>query len=170
MWLADRQCSICQNESHDICRRDSSVHETGWILLFHLKYVSGFRLPVHFKFATDDWLMLFVASFSQFDSCTLSCNRSAVGTSNITYQFTSSHMVIHNKQEQQWNPTLAISNLRYTNSNIRTLIHFNIEERKDLSIQYSIPYKCSFWLFVSVEKIMLLECLKRHILMKRLTI
>ena len=36
----------------------------------------------------------------------------------------------NNKQERQWNPPLAISNSRYNNSNIRTLIHFNIDERK----------------------------------------
>jgi len=124
------QCLICHNESYDICRRDSGAPESGWILLFHSKYVRGFSLPVHLKFATDDWLKPFAASFSQFDSCHLFHNRSAGGTSYVTYQFTSSQMVINNTQERQWNPTLAISNPRYNNSNIRTLIHFNIEERK----------------------------------------
>jgi len=81
-----------------------------------------------------------------------------------------SHMVIHNKQERQWNPTPAISNSTYNNSNVTTLINFNIEERKDWSIQYSLPYKRPFSLFVSVKKIMLLECLKRHSLMKYLTL
>ena len=130
--------------------------------------------PVHLKFATDDCLKPFAASFSQLDSCHischLSCNRSAGGTSNVAYQFTSSQMVISNTQERQWNPTLAISNSRYNNSNIRTLIHFNIEERKDSSLQCSVPYKQPFWLFVLVKKTMLLECLKRHTLMKRLTL
>jgi len=130
MWLADMQCSIYHNELYDICRRDCGAPESGWILRFYSKYVRRFRLPVHLKFATDDWLKPFAASFSQFDSCHLSCIRSAGGTSYIPYQFTSSYMVINNKQECQWNPTLAISNSRYNNSNIRTLIHFNIEERK----------------------------------------
>jgi len=141
----------------------------GWMLLFHSKYVLGFRILVQLKFATDDWLKPFAASFSQFDWCHLSCNRSATGTSNVAYQFTSSYIVINNQHKRQWKPTLAISNSRYNNSNIRTLIHFNIEERKDLSLQYSVPYKLPFWLFVSVQKIMLLECLKRHTLMKRRT-
>jgi len=164
------QCLIYRNEYHVICRRDSGAPESGPIVLFHSKYVCGCRLLVHLKFATDDWLKPFAASFSQFDSCHLSCNRSATGTSNITNQLNSSHMVINNKQECQWNITLAISNSRYNNSNLRTLIHFNIEERKDLSIQYSVPYKRPFWLFVSVKKIMLLECLKRHALIKCLTL
>ena len=124
------QCSICHNESYDICRRDSCAPESGWILRFHSKSVRGFRLPVHLKFATDDWLQPFGAPFSQFDSYHLSCNRSAGGTSYVTYQFTSSQTVINTKQECQWNPTLAISNSRYNNSNIRTFIHFNPEERK----------------------------------------
>jgi len=124
------QCSICHNKSYDICQRDSSAPESGWILHFHLKYIHGFRLPVHLKFATDNWLTPFAASFSQFNSYHLSCNRSAGGTSYVVYQFTSSQKVINHKQERQWNPTLAISKSRYNNSNIRTLIHFNIEERK----------------------------------------
>jgi len=124
------QCSICHNESYDICRRDSGAHESGWILLFHSGYVRGFWLSVHIKFTTDEWLKPCAASFSQFDSCYFSCNRSAGRTSYVMYQFTSSHMVINNKQERQWNPTLAISNSRYNNSNIRTWIHFNNEERK----------------------------------------
>ena len=131
MWLADMQCLICHIESYDICWRDSSAPESGWILLVHSKYVCGFRLPGHLKFVTDDWSKGFAASFSQFDSCHLSCSRSAGRTSYVAYQFTSSHMVINiNKHERQWNPTLAISNSRYNNSNNRTLIHFNIEERK----------------------------------------
>ena len=124
------QCSIFHNESNDICWRDSSAPESGWILLFHSKYGHGFRLPAHLKFATNNWLKPFAASFSQSDSCHLSCNRSAGGTSYVAYQSTSSYMVNNNKQEHQWNPTLAISNSRYNNSNIRTLIHFNIEKRK----------------------------------------
>jgi len=124
------QCSICHNESYDICWRVSGAPESGWILLFHSKYGRGFRLLVHLEFTTDDWLRTFAASFSQFESCHLSGNRSAGGISYVTYQFTSSYMVINTKQERQWNPTLAISNSRYNNSNIRTLIHFNIEERK----------------------------------------
>ena len=138
------QCSICHHESYDICHRDSGAPESEWILLFHLKYGRGFRLPVHLKFATNDWLKPFAASFSRFDSCHWSWNRSAGGTSYVAYQLTSSYMVmnnkqerqwnptlaIHNKQQCQWNPTLAISDSRYNNSNIRTLIHFNIEERK----------------------------------------
>ena len=118
MWLADMQCSIWHNESYDICWRDSSAPESGGILLFHSKYVCGFMLPVHLKFSTDDWLKPFAASFSQFNSCHLSCNRCTGGTSYVTYQFTSSEMVINNKHEHQWNPTLAISNPRYNNSNI----------------------------------------------------
>ena len=128
--MADMDCSICRNESNDICWRDSGAPESGWILLFHAKYLCSFRLPVHLKFATDNWLKPFTASFWQFDSCHLSCNRSAGGTSYVAYQFTLSQMVINNQQEHQWNPTLAISNSRYNNSNIRTLIYFNIEERK----------------------------------------
>jgi len=130
MWLADMQCWICHNKSYDICRRDSGAPDSGWILLFHSKYGRGFRLLVHLKSATENWLRLFAASFSQLDSCLISCNRSAWGTSYVAYQFTSSYMVISNTQERQWNSTLAISNSRYNNSNIRTLIHFNIEERK----------------------------------------
>ena len=124
------QCLVCHDESYDICRRDSGAPESGWILLFHSKYGNGFRLPVHLQFTTDNWLKPFAASFSQIDTCHLSCNRSTGGTSYVAYQFTSSHMVINNKQERQWNPTLAISNSRYNNSNIRTLIRFIIEERK----------------------------------------
>jgi len=164
------QCSIHHNDSRDICQRDSGAPETGWILLIHLKYIRSFRLLVNLKFTTDHWLKPFAASFSQFNWCHLLCTRSAAESSNVTYQFTSSHMVINWKHERQWNPTLAISNSWYNNSNIRTLIHFNIEERKDLSLQYSVPYKLCFWLFVSVNKIMLLECVKRHTLMKRLTL
>jgi len=164
------QCSICGNESHDICRRDSCVPENGWIMLCHSKYVCDFGLPVHLKFTTDDWLNPIAVSFSQFNWCHLSCNLSATGTSNVTYQFTASYMLINNKHERQWNRTLAISNSRYNNSKIRTLIHFNIQERNDLSLQYSVPYKQTFWVFVSVKKIMLLECLKRHTLMKYLTL
>jgi len=130
MWLADIQLSICHNESYDICGKDSSAPESGWNWFFHSKYVRGSRLPMHLKFATGNWLKPFAASFSQFDSCHLSCNRSAGVTSYVAYQFSSSCMVINNKHERQWYPTLAISNSRYTNSNIRTLIHFNIEERK----------------------------------------
>ena len=130
MWLADMQCSISHNKSYDICRRDSGAPSSGWILLLHSKYGRGFRLPVHPKFATDHWLKPFAASFSWLDSCHLSCNWSAGRTSYVLYQFTSSYMFINNQQERQWNPTLAISNSRYNNSNIRTLIHFNIEERK----------------------------------------
>jgi hypothetical protein len=154
------QCSISPNKSHDICRRDSSTPESGWISLFHLTYVHGFRHPVHIKMATAKQLKPFVASFSHFDSWHLSCNRSAAGTSNVTYDFTVSHMVINNNQECQRNPTLAISNSRYNNSNIRTLIHINMEERTNSSIQYSVPYKQPVWLYVSVEKTMLLQCLK----------
>jgi len=124
------QCSICHNESYDICQRDSGAPESVWIMPFNSKYACGFRLPVHLKFATDDWLKPFAAWFSQLDSCHLSFNWSAGRTFYIVYQFTSSHMVINNKQECQWNPTLAISISRYNNSNIRSLIHFNIEERK----------------------------------------
>jgi len=124
------QCSICHNKSYDICRRDSDVSERGWILHFHSKYGRGFRLPVHLKFATDDWLKPFAESCSRFDWCHISCNGSAGGTSHVTYQLTSSHMVINKKQERQWNPTLTISNSRYNNSNIRTLSDFNIEGRK----------------------------------------
>jgi hypothetical protein len=112
------QCLICHNESDDICRRDSGAHESGWILLIHSKYIRGFMLPVHLKFATDDWLKPFAASFWQFDSCHLSCNQSAGGTSYVTYRFTSFHMVIYDKHAPQWNLTLAISNPRYNNSNI----------------------------------------------------
>jgi hypothetical protein len=129
MWLEDIQYSICHNKSYTICWRDSGAPESGWLLLFHSKYVRGFRLPVYLKFATDHWLKPFAASFSQFDSCQVSCSRSAGGSSYVPYQFTSSHMVINTRQEHQWNPTLAISKSRYNNSNIRTLIHFNIEER-----------------------------------------
>jgi len=60
---------------------------------------SGF--PVHLKLVTDDCLKPFAASFVQLDSCHLSCNRSAGGTSNVAYQFTSSQMVINNTQERQ---------------------------------------------------------------------
>jgi len=124
------QCSICHNDSYDICRSESGAPESGWILLFHSKYLLGPRLPAHLNFAPDDWLKPFAASFSQFDLCHISCNRSARGTSYVAYQFPSSHMVINNKLEREWNPTLAISNSWYDNSNIRTLIHFHIEERK----------------------------------------
>jgi len=154
MWSADMHCAIQYNESHDICWRDSGAPESGWIFLFHLKYIRGFRLMVHLKFATDEWLKLFAVIFSQFDSCHWSCNRSAPGTYNVANQFTPSHTIINNKHECQWSPTLAISDSRYNNSNIRTLIHFNIEYKQDLSIQYSVPYKQHFWLFVSVKKIM----------------
>jgi len=130
MWLPDMQCSICHNKSYDICQRDSGAPKSGWKLLFHSNNVRRFRLPVHLKFTTDNWLKPFAASFSQFDSCDGSCNRSAGGTSYVSYQFTSSHMVINSNQERQWNPTLAISNSRYNNSNIWTFIHFNIEKRK----------------------------------------
>jgi len=164
------QCVICHYESHDICWRDCSAPKSVWILLFHSKYVHGFRLPVHLKFATDNRLKHFAVLFPQFDSCCVSYYRSAAGTSTVMYQFTLSHIVINTKQEPQWNSTLAIPNSRYNNSNIRTLIHFNIEERPDLSIQYSVPYKWPFWQFVSVKKIMFLECLKRRTLMKRLTL
>jgi len=170
LGLADIQCSICHNESHRHCWQDSGGPASGRIMHFDSKYIHGCRLPAHLKFATDDWLNPFAVSFSQWNLCDWSCNRSAAGTSNLAKQFTWSHTVTNNKQEHQWNPTLAISNSRYSNSNIRTLIDFNIEERKDLSIQYSVPYKRPFWLFVSVKKIMLLGCLKRHTLMKRLTL
>jgi len=39
-------------------------------------------------------------------------------------------------------------------------------QSKDLSLQYSVPYKRPFWLFVSV-KIMWGDCLKRRTLMNR---
>jgi len=39
-------------------------------------------------------------------------------------------------------------------------------ERQDWCMEYSVPYKWPFWLFVSVEKISLVECLERHSLMK----
>ena len=123
------QRSICHNASYDICQRDSGMLDSGCILLFHSKYGRGWRLLVHLKFATDDCVKPFAASFSRFNWCHVSCNRSVGGTSYVAYQFTSSYMVINNKQERQWNPTLAISNTRYNNSNIRTLIHFNIEEK-----------------------------------------
>jgi len=49
---------------------ETPVHlKHGRILLFRSKIVRGFRLPVHLKFATDDCLKPFDASFSQFDSC-----------------------------------------------------------------------------------------------------
>jgi len=134
------QCSISHNESYNNCGRDSGAPESGSVLLFHSKYIRGFRLLVHLKFSTDDWLKPIAASFSQFDSCHLSYNRSAGGTSYVAYQFTSSQMVINNEHEWQWYPTLVISNSRYNNSNIRTLIHFNIEERKiHLSSIVSLP-------------------------------
>ena len=117
MWLGV-QCSIWHNEWYDICQSDSWAPESGWILRFHSKYVRGFVLPLNLTFATDHWSKPFPASFSQLNSGHFSCNRSAGGTSYVTYQFTSSQMVIHNKQERQWNPTLAISHPRYSNSNI----------------------------------------------------
>jgi len=170
MGLADMQCLICHNESHDISQRDPVAPDSGRILLFHSKCVFGCRLLVHLKFATDDCLKPFPATFSQFDSRHVSCTSSAAATSNAANQFTSLHMVINYTQVRQWNPTLAISNSTYNNSNIRSLIHPNIEERQDLSIQYWVPYKRPFWLFVSVKKIMFHECQKRHKLMKRLTL
>jgi len=97
IWLADMQYSIWHNKSHDICRRDSGAHESGWISLYHSNYVAGFRLLGHLKFATDEWLKPFATWFSQFNSCHVSFNRSATRTSNVLYQFTLSHMVINNK-------------------------------------------------------------------------
>ena len=130
MWLADTHCSISDNQSYDICWRASGAHDSGWMLIFHSKYIHGFRLLVHLQFTTDDWLKPIAASFSQLDTCHWRCNRSVGGTSYVKYQFTSSHMVIINIQERQWNHSLAIPNSRYNNYNIRTLIHFNIEDRK----------------------------------------
>jgi hypothetical protein len=164
------QCSICHNLFCAICKRDSSAPESGWTLLSRLKYICCFTLPVHIKFATNNEFRCFAASFSQFDWCHLSWNRSAAGTSNVGYQLTSSHMVINNNQWRQWNPTLATSNSRFSNSNIRTLIHFNIEKRNDIALQYSVLYKWPFSLFVPVKRSMLLECLKRNTLMKCLTL
>jgi len=39
-------------------------------------------------------------------------------------------------------------------------------ERKDYIMQYSVPYKQPYWLLVSVKKIMLVDSLKGHTLMK----
>jgi len=75
-------------------------------------------------------------------------------------------LAIDNNEESQCNHTLAISDIRHNNCNIRNLIDFKMIERQDLFIQYSVPYKRSFWLFVSVKKIMLLEFLKSHTLRK----
>jgi hypothetical protein len=124
------QYSMCHNESHDICRRDSGAPNSGWIWRVHSYNIPGFRFPVHFKFATAYGLKPIAASSSEFDSRHLSCTRFAAGTSNATYQITSSRIVLNNTQEQQWNPTLAISNSRYNNSKIRKLIHINIEDRR----------------------------------------
>ena len=150
------QYSINQKESYDICRSDPSAPESRWIFLFQSKYVYGFSLPVHLKFTADDWLKRFAASFSQFDLCHLSCNRSAGGTSYVAYQFTSSHMVISITQQRQWNPTPAISNSRYNNSDIRTLIPFNIEERK---IHLSSIVSLTNNLFVYLNQLRRLCCL-----------
>jgi len=47
---------------------------------------------------------------------------------------------------------------------IRSLFNFKMSERNDLSMQYSVPYKQTDWLFGSV-KIMLNDFLKRDALM-----
>jgi hypothetical protein len=130
----------------------------------------GCRLQVNLKFATDGIVKPIASSFSHFDSCQLSCNRTTAETSNFAKQSTSSDIVINHKQELHWNPTVAISNSRYINSNIRTFVEFNIEDRNDLPIQYSVLYKLPFCLSISVKKIMLLDYLHRHTLMKRLTL
>jgi len=69
-------------------------------------------------------------------------------------------------RECQSNPTLAISDSRHNISDIRTLIRLKMPEKKDLIMQYSVPYKWPYWLFVSVLKIMLVEYLERHLLIK----
>jgi len=52
-------------------------------------------------------------------------------------------------------------------SNVRSFIHFKMTVRKDIFMRCSVPYKWPLWLFLSVKRIMLVECLKRHTLMKR---
>jgi hypothetical protein len=110
MWLAGMQCLICHNEWYYICRRDSGAPRSGWILLFHSKYVRHFWLSVHLNLAPDDWFKHIAALCTSFNWCHLSCNTSARGTFNVVYQSTSSHMVINNKHEHQWNPTIVIVN------------------------------------------------------------
>jgi len=75
---------------------------------------------------------------------------------------------MNNNQECHWHPTLAISVLRCRNSNIRTLNHFTLTERKDLFMQYSKSYNGPFWLFESAKNIILVEWLQRHTVMKHL--
>jgi len=53
------------------------------------------------------------------------------------------------------------------NSYFRSLIHFKMTQRKNFVMQYSVPHKWPVWPFVSVQKIRLVDCLKRHTLMKR---
>ena len=55
---------------------------------------------------------------------------------------------------------------RHNNSNIRTLIHFKMIERQNSFMQYCVPYKWSFWEYISVKKIMLAEFRQRHTFMK----
>ena len=72
-------------------------------------------------------------------------------------------LVINNNQERQRNPTVAITDFTQKFAH-QTLIHFKMVERQDFFMQYSVPSKRSFWLFVSVKKIMVVKFLKRRTL------
>ena len=68
-------------------------------------------------------------------------------------------LVVIHKQEHQWNPP-------FTNCNIQSLILFKMTERRNICMQYSVPNEQPFSLFVLDQKIMLVNCLMRHTLMK----
>jgi len=134
--------------------------------LLTLRCVHGLTFLVHLEFTTDEWLkylhciilniqlLPFIVRCASWELVMKLINRLHL------------MWVIDSKQEHQQNPTLAISNYRPNNSHIRTLIQFKIIQSHGLFIQYSIPYKQPFWLFVWVNKTILLEFHESHTLME----
>jgi len=93
----------------------------------------GFRYTTNSPLITE--LKPFPASFPTFSWCHLFWDRPT--WKHVIELINWLHLLLvikSNKQECQWNPSAAIPDYRYNNSNIRSVIYFKMTERWDVAM------------------------------------
>jgi len=149
-------------ETYDICGRFSEVPGSSGIVLFdYFDYQMRIWLLLSGAHGHCNWYMIRSPSLHHAENLSDAIYHDICQpeTYNVPNQLTSAH-------NSHW----LMSPMRMTshcnNSNIRTVITFEMVQKKYAFMQYSMPYNQPTWLSVSVKMIMIVECQKRHILMK----
>jgi len=121
--MANMACSICHYKTHDMAKILWSTWK--WLnyallLLLTLNCVDGLWFAVHLEFAADESLeaLCCIILRIQLMQCIMRlASQELVMLPNNSLRLI---LVTNNNLERQWNPTLAISEIRHNNSNIKT--------------------------------------------------